>query len=164
MHFYISVEEISVYYFSSFYFYDLNFYFYVYSSSSVLYFFLNIFKKLEPTQEQQVKAEAQRIYESVEAKGSILEGVKGIEQKLRERYESMAEERETLKTKTGTIYKGGTYGTEYDPSDEEKKKKPKHVPKTGQKGRPKKDKPAEYSKSNENNDHGNNIGTRIGPV
>jgi hypothetical protein len=52
-----------------------------------MYNVLNIFKKLEPTQEQQVKAEAQSIYESVEAKGSILEGVKGVEQKLRERFE-----------------------------------------------------------------------------
>jgi hypothetical protein len=51
-----------------------------------MYNVLNIFKKLEPTQEQQVKAEAQSIYESVEAKGSILEGVKGVEEKLNEKY------------------------------------------------------------------------------
>ena len=56
--------------------------------------------------------------------------------------QGMAEERETLQTKKGTIYKGGKYGTEYDPSDEEKKTKAKHVPNKGQKGRPKKDKPA----------------------
>ena len=59
----------------------------------------------------------------------------------------MEEERETLKTKHGTIYKGGTYGTDYDGDDAPKK--PKHVPKTGQKGRPKKEKPAEYSKTND---------------
>jgi hypothetical protein len=57
--------------------------------------------------------------------------------------EDMSEERETLQTKKGTIYKGGKYGTEYDPSDEEKKDKPKHVPKTGQKGRPKSEKPTD---------------------
>jgi len=65
-----------------------------------------------------------------------------------ERWEGMAEERETLKTKTGTIYKGGTYGTDYD-GDDAPKKKEKHKPKTGQKGRPKKEKPAEYSKTND---------------
>ena len=40
----------------------------------------------------------------------------------------------------GTVHKG-TYGTSYDPSDEEKKTKPKHVPKAGKTGRPKQDKP-----------------------
>ena len=59
----------------------------------------------------------------------------------------MAEERETLKTKHGTIYKGGTYGTDYDGDDAPKK--PKHVPKTGQKGRPKKDAAPTYSKTND---------------
>jgi len=39
----------------------------------------------------------------------------------------------------------GTYGTSYDPSDEEKKTKTKHVPRTGQKGRPKKDAPMKAS-------------------
>ena len=57
------------------------------------------------------------------------------------------EERETLKTKSGTIYKGGTYGTSYDGDDDGKK--PKHVPKAGQKGRPKKDAAPTYSKSND---------------
>ena len=57
------------------------------------------------------------------------------------------EERETLKTKHGTIYKGGTYGTDYDGDDAPKK--PKHVPKTGQKGRPKKDAAPTYSKTND---------------
>ena len=202
------------------------------SNSNGMYRVLDIFKKLEPTQEQQVKAEAKRIYESVEAKGSILEGVKTTEQKLQEKYAGfkeswdpadvadhvrnciqkihdeasngvdmtdyiadelndvfsdvrrskdsnlkkayammqdaadsspeqqasvasnalkmlggLAEERETLKTKTGTIYKGGSYGTEYDGNDD--KKKPKHVPKTGQKGRPKKDPAPVYSKIND---------------
>ena len=56
------------------------------SNSNGMYNVLNIFKKLEPTQEQQVKAEAQSIYESVEAKGSILEGVKSVEEKLNEKY------------------------------------------------------------------------------
>jgi len=61
--------------------------------------------------------------------------------------DDMDEDRETLKTKHGTIYKGGTYGTDFDGDDAPKK--PKHVPKTGQKGRPKKEKPAEYSKTND---------------
>ena len=43
-----------------------------------------------------------------------------------------------------TVHKG-TYGTSYDPSDEEKKTKTKHVPKAGQKGRPKQDKPTKAS-------------------
>ena len=61
--------------------------------------------------------------------------------------QGVAEERETLKTKHGTIYKGGTYGTDYDGDDAPKK--PKHVPKTGQKGRPKKDAAPTYSKTND---------------
>ena len=69
---------------------------------------------------------------------------KGYEQGKKQ---GVAEERETLKTKHGTIYKGGTYGTDFDGDDAPKK--PKHVPKTGQKGRPKKEKPAEYSKTND---------------
>jgi hypothetical protein len=141
------------------------------------------------------KETAQRIYESVEARGSVLEGVKGVEAKLNEKYmgfkaveksakaggaenpaavaasigrkkygkkafqkaaaagkkmgesdEQFDEERETLKTKKGTIYKGGTYGTDYDAGEEGEKKKPKA--KDGEKkgrGRPKKDAPAEYS-------------------
>jgi hypothetical protein len=62
-------------------------------------------------------------------------------------HDHMHEERETLKTKHGTIYKGGTYGTDYDGDDAPKK--PKHVPKTGQKGRPKKDAAPTYSKTND---------------
>lgn len=56
------------------------------SNSNGMYNVLNIFKKLQPTQEQSVKAEAQAIYESVEAKGSILEGVKSVEDRLNEKY------------------------------------------------------------------------------
>lgn len=207
------------------------------SNSNGMYRVLDIFKKLEPTQEQQVKAEAKRIYESVEAKGSILEGVKTTEQKLQEKYSGfkeqmseswnpadvadhvrnciqkihdeasngidmtdyiadelndvfsdvrrskdgnlkkayammqdavdaspeeqasiasdalnilggLSEERETLKTKTGTIYKGGSYGTHYDVGDDGTKKV-KHVPKKGVKGRPKKDPAPTYSQSND---------------
>lgn len=118
------------------------------SNSNGMYRVLDMFKKLEPTQEQQVKAEAKRIYDSVEAKGSILEGVNTIEQKLREQFETAKEERETLKTKTGTIYKGGTYGTHYDVGDDGTKKV-KHVPKKGVKGRPKKDPAPTYSQSND---------------
>ena len=158
-------------------------------SDNKMYNILNTLKSLEPTPEQTAKATAQSIYESVEAQGSVMQGVNSVEARLNEKYMGfkktvaavakggadnpeavaasigrkkygkaafqkaaaagkkmgegdMSEEREKLQTKKGTIYKGGTYGTEYDPSDEEKKTKAKHVPKTGQKGRPKKDKPA----------------------
>ena len=63
------------------------------------------------TPKQEAPKPSQPLYESVEAKGSIVAGVKSVEQKLREQYEAMEEERETLKTKHGTIYKGGSYGT-----------------------------------------------------
>ena len=186
----------------------------------------NIMSKLDALkpEPETPKQAAERIYESVEAKGSILEGVKTVEQNLSEKYmgfkktvaaikksgtadnpeavaasigrkkygkaafqkaaaagkkmdeeqvdqnndgkndfedvkiarmkaalkgknKGVAEERETLKTKHGTIYKGGTYGTDYDGDDAPKK--PKHVPKTGQKGRPKKDAAPTYSKTND---------------
>jgi hypothetical protein len=174
----------------------------------------NIMGKLNAlTPAQETKVESKPIYESVEAKGSVLEGVKAVEAKLTEKYmgfkavekaakkggaenpaavaasigrkkygktafqkaaaagkkmgegeemcdecgmyeshcecehEHTNEERETLKTKGGTIYKGGKYGTEFDAGDDgEKKKKPKA--KDGEKqgrGRPKKEKPAEYT-------------------
>jgi hypothetical protein len=124
-------------------------------SSNNIYNILNTLKSLEPTPEQTAKATAQSIYESVAAQGSVMQGVNSVEARLNEKYmgfkqdvaegmgEGIAEERETLQTKKGTIYKGGTYGTEYDPSDEEKKTKAKHVPKKGQKGRPKSDKPTD---------------------
>ena len=188
-------------------------------SDSKMYNILNTLKGLEPTPEQNIKDTAQRIYESVEAQGSVMQGVNSVEARLNEKYmgfkqdvaegrvddvsksvksiyypdkaqspikksrfaydaqgetnfkkypdqtsrpagmnpdpasraamdeadeeEGVAEDRETLQTKKGTIYKGGTYGTEYDPSDEEKKTKTKHVPKKGQKGRPKGDKPTD---------------------
>ena len=57
------------------------------------------------------------------------------------------EERETLKTKGGTIYKGGKYGTEYDAGDDGEKKKPKTKAKDGERkgrGRPKAEKPASF--------------------
>lgn len=67
------------------------------------------------TPKQEAPKTAQPLYESVEARGSIVAGVKTVEQKLREQYEAAKEERETLKTKHGTIYKGGTYGNaDYD--------------------------------------------------
>jgi hypothetical protein len=173
-------------------------------SDHKMYNILNTLKSLEPTPEQTVKATAERIYESVEAKGSVLEGVKSVEQTLSEKYmgfkktvsaikkggsaenpeavaasigrkkygkaafqkaaaagkkmgegeecccdekgqdecpvhghDHMHEERETLKTKHGTIYKGGTYGTHYDGDDAPKKEK--HVPRKGVKGRKPKD-------------------------
>jgi len=52
-------------------------------NSNGMYNILNIFKKHEPTAQEQVKAEAKAIYESVEAQGSVL---KGVEQTLNEKY------------------------------------------------------------------------------
>ena len=52
-------------------------------NSNGMYNILNIFKKHEPTTQEQVKAEAKAIYESVEAQGSVL---KGVEQTLNEKY------------------------------------------------------------------------------
>lgn len=85
---------------------------------------------------------AAKPHNSVERIQSTLKG-EGVKGTVVDGREGVAEERKTLQTKKGTIYKGGTYGTEYDPSDEEKKTKAKHVPKTGQKGRPKKEKPTD---------------------
>lgn len=161
-------------------------------SDNNIYNILGKLDALKP-QAETTKQTAERIYESVEAQGSVMAGVNSVEARLNEKYmgfkktvaavakggadnpeavaasigrkkygkaafqkaaaagkkmgegdmeEGIAEEREKLHTKKGTIYKGGTYGTEYDPSDEEKKTKAKHVPKKGQKGRPKKDRPA----------------------
>ena len=165
------------------------------SNSNGMYNVLNIFKKLEPTQEQQVKAEAKAIYESVEAKGSILEGVNAIEQKLAEKYmgfkatakavdrpgvkdpealaasigrkkygkkkfqkaaaagkklgEQGVEEGEKRPVKGGMVHYG-PYGSEFDVGDDgSKKKKAANKNPTGQRGRPKADKPAEYSKTND---------------
>ncbi len=54
-------------------------------------------------------------------------------------------EGEKVKTKTGTIHKG-TYGSEYDVGDDgSKKKKPAAKSTTGQRGRPKKETPAEIA-------------------
>ncbi len=77
--------------------------------SNNMYDILGKLNGLTPKQEE--PAPAKPLYESVEAKGSIVAGVKSVEQKLREQFEAMEEERETLKTKHGTIYKGGSYGT-----------------------------------------------------
>ena len=55
-------------------------------SSNNMYNILNTLKSLEPTPEQTVKAEAKRIYESVEAQGSITEGVSAVEAKLRQKF------------------------------------------------------------------------------
>jgi len=96
---------------------------------------------------------ADRGYDGIDSREDAIAALKDLHQETgrsRPDYtiKGVAEERETLKTKGGTIYKGGTYGTDYD-GDDAPKKKEKHVPKTGQKGRPKKEKPAEYSKTND---------------
>jgi hypothetical protein len=54
-------------------------------SSNNLYNILNTLKNLEP-KEAPVSTESKPIYESVEAKGSIMTGVAGIEKKLSEAY------------------------------------------------------------------------------
>lgn len=109
----------------------------------------NIMGKLSAlTPVEQTKQETKPVYESVEAKGSVLEGVKKVQAALESKLASFKEERETLKTKKGTIYKGGTYGTDFDAGDEDGEKKKKPKAKDGEKkgrGRPKKEKPAEYS-------------------
>jgi len=51
-----------------------------------MYNILNTLKSLEPTPEQTVKETARRIYESVEAQGSITAGVTSVEQTLSEKY------------------------------------------------------------------------------
>ena len=51
-----------------------------------IYNILNTLKSLEPTPEQTVKAEVKRIYESVEAQGSIIAGVAGVEARLRQQF------------------------------------------------------------------------------
>lgn len=56
-----------------------------------IYSILGKLKALEPTPAEQVKAQAQMIRESVEAKGSILEGVKGIEKNLKDKYTELSE-------------------------------------------------------------------------
>lgn len=61
------------------------------SNSNGMYNVLNIFKKLAPKQEVTAKEEAQKIYESVESKGSILEGVARVEGKLKEQFAAMKE-------------------------------------------------------------------------
>jgi len=61
-------------------------------SSNNMYNILNTLKSLEPTQEQKVKAEAKRIYESVEAQGSITEGVGVVEAKLRQKFAEVVAE------------------------------------------------------------------------
>lgn len=116
--------------------------------SNNIYNILGKLASLTP-KEETPKQQAQAIYESVEAKGSILEGVGKIEKKLSEQLAAMKE----------ASYKHkGTYGTEYqgDADDEEEEQKKadtgtrkrgrpakggKKVVKknpTGQRGRPKK--------------------------
>lgn len=126
---------------------------------SNMYTILESLKRAMPEQQPQEAKPAQPVYESVEARGSIVAGVKDVEQRLREQFEAM-KEGEKVATKTGTIHKG-TYGTEYqgDPDDEDAPKrgrpakgtakKEKVVKVKGPKGRPKKDPAPVYSKSND---------------
>jgi hypothetical protein len=106
-----------------------------------MYTILESLKKVTPQQPPET-APAKPVYESVEARGSIVAGVKDVEQRLREQFEAMKE--------ASYVHKG-TYGTEYqgDPDDEDAPKrgrpargtakKEKVVRVKGPKGRPKKD-------------------------
>ncbi len=109
-------------------------------NSNNIYSILGKLESLTPKQEEQKPA--QTVYESVEAKGSILEGVAKIEQKLAEQFASM-KEGEVEKTKHGIKHKG-SYGTEYqgDADDEEEEQKKADAGKRGR-GRPRKHAPKE---------------------
>ncbi len=89
------------------------------SNSNGMYRVLDIFKKLEPTQEQKVKAEAKAIYESVEAKGSILEGVSKTEKKLQEKYMGFKESKQLdeLSPETVSSYQKKAYSQAADASN-----------------------------------------------
>lgn len=116
---------------------------------SNMYTILDSLKKVTPKQEPQENKKPQAIYESVEAKGSILEGVAKVEEKLKEQFAKFNEG--DTEYKNGVTKHKGTYGTEYqgDPDDEDAPKrgrpargtakKEKVVRVKGPKGRPKKD-------------------------
>jgi len=121
---------------------------------SSIYTILENLNKVTVKQEPQENKKSQPVYESVEAKGSILKGVAGVEQRLREQFAAMKE--------ASYVHKG-TYGTEYqgDPDDADAPKrgrpakgtakKEKVVRVKGPKGRPKKD-PAASAPANIGND------------
>jgi len=116
---------------------------------SNMYTILDSLKKVTPKQEPLENKKPQAIYESVEAKGSILEGVAKVEEKLKEQFAKFNEG--DTEYKNGVTKHKGTYGTEYqgDPDDEDAPKrgrpakgtakKEKVVRVKGPKGRPKKD-------------------------
>ena len=128
---------------------------------SNMYTILDSLKKVTPQQEPQENKKPQAIYESVEAKGSILEGVAKVEQKLKEQFAEFNEG--DTEYKNGVTKHKGTYGTEYqgdaDDADAPKRgrpakgtaKKEKVVRVKGPKGRPKKD-PAASAPANIGND------------
>jgi hypothetical protein len=114
-----------------------------------MYTILDSLKKVTPKQEPQENKKPQAIYESVEAKGSILEGVAKVEEKLKEQFAKFNEG--DTEYKNGVTKHKGTYGTEYqgDPDDEDAPKRGRPAKGTartekvervkGPKGRPKKD-------------------------
>ena len=116
---------------------------------SNMYTILDSLKKVTPKQEPQENKKPQAIYESVEAKGSILEGVAKVEEKLKEQFAKFNEG--DTEYKNGVTKHKGTYGTEYqgDPDDEDAPKRGRPAKGTartekvervkGPKGRPKKD-------------------------
>ena len=56
---------------------------------SSIYTILENLNKVTVKQEPQENKKSQPVYESVEAKGSILKGVAGVEQRLREQFAAM---------------------------------------------------------------------------
>ena len=58
---------------------------------SNMYTILESLKRAMPEQQPQEAKPAQPVYESVEARGSIVAGVKDVEQRLREQFEAMKE-------------------------------------------------------------------------
>ena len=129
------------------------------SNSNGMYRVLDVFKKLQPVEQPTAKQQAQAIYESVEARGSILEGVGRVEKKLAEQFASF-KEGEKVPVKGGIVHKG-TYGNAYagddEPAADGPKKRgrpakgtPKKAAPTGEKrgrGRPKKDTSTELKTS-----------------
>ena len=72
-------------------------------------------------------------------KPSVARQIKDLERQIRERELIIGYQKEGVAE--DTVHKG-TYGTSYDPSDEEKKDKPKYVARQGVKGRKPAEKPA----------------------
>jgi len=115
---------------------------------------LNICKDIlsSDTATSEQKMQAKRVLDGIKEKMHTNEStvnkqdLRSIENVTESKMDKKAKvaEGEKVKTKTGTIHKG-TYGNEYDVGDDGSKKKPAAKSTTGQRGRPKKEKPAEIT-------------------